>query len=137
CRPVPVSRPVPPEASMPAPIRSLLAALPIVVALLAPAAPATAGIEFTKERYLLDGSTPSVCLDFSAPVAFPAGSFPEDYLAMTPAAPVDVRVQDGALCIGGLAWGTAYEATVRPGVPAEDGSRTAAARIVALNIPDA
>lgn len=124
---------------MPSSVRSPLAALLLAVAVLGHAATATAaGIAFTKERYLLDGSTPSVCLDFSAPVAFPSGSFPEDYVAVAPKAAVDVRVQDGALCLGGLGWGTAYSVTVRPGVPAADGSgKTTAAKTVALKLPDA
>lgn len=123
---------------MPSTVRSPLAALLLAAAVLGHAAPASAaGIAFTKERYLLDGSTPSVCLDFSAPVSFPAGGFPQDYVAVTPKAALDVRVQDGALCLGGLGWGTSYSVTLRPGVPAADGSKTAAAKTVALKIPDA
>lgn len=123
---------------MPSSVRSPLAALLLAAALLGHAATASAaGIAQTKERYLLDGSTPSVCLDFSAPVAFPSGAFPEDYVTVAPKTAVDVRVQDGALCLGGLAWGSSYSVTVRPGVPAADGSKTAAAKTVALKIPDA
>jgi len=126
----------------PARSRSLAAALLMLAAVAGGSAAASAsnpadGIRFAKERYLLDGSTPSVCLDFSAPVAFPAGSFPEDYVAVTPATDIDVRVQDGALCLGSLRWGTAYAVTVRPGVAAADGSRTDAPVTLALAVPDA
>jgi len=113
-------------------------ALFLAAALAATAGTAAAdGMGFAKERYLLDGSTPTVCLDFSAPVAFPAGSFPEDYVTVTPKAALDVRVQDGALCLGGLGWGGRYAVLVRAGVPAADGARTAAATTVELAIPDA
>lgn len=115
--------------------RSLAAALLMATAMAAPAHADSMG--FAKERYLLDGSTPSVCLDFSSPVAFPAGSFPEDYVKVEPKAEIDVRVQEGALCVGGLQWGTKYTVTVRPGVPAADGSKTEAAKTLALAIPDA
>lgn len=129
---------------MPSPTRSSLAALllaapMLAAALLGHAAPLAAEpLKLNKERYLLDGSTPSVCLDFSAPVGFPSGSFAEDYVTVAPQVPLDVRVQDGALCLGGLAWGTAYTVTLKPGIPAADAaSRTAAARKVSLRIPDA
>lgn len=102
------------------------------------AGPASAdGMGFAKERYLLDGSTPSVCLDFSAPVSFPPGSFPEDYVAVAPQTQLDVRVQDGALCLGGLAWGADYAVTLRPGVPAADGAKTTTTSKLRLAIPDA
>jgi len=122
-------------------IRRSFAALALATALLAP--PATAedaardAMEFARERYLLDGGTPAVCLDFSAPVAFPPGAFAEDYVAIEPRAAIDVRVQDGALCLGGLRWGTGYAVTVRPGVPAGDGRASAAPVEIALAVPDA
>jgi len=118
----------------------LAALLPVSLAAamaLAAGPAAAADLGFAKERYLLDGSSPTVCLDFSAPVAFPPGSFPEDYVAVAPKAQLDVRVQDGSLCLGGLAWGSRYSVTVRPGVPAGDGGKTASAATVDLAIPDA
>src|SRR3546814_16249745 len=47
-RPVPASRHVPPEDSMPASIRPFLAALPVVAALLSSAVPAAAGVEVSR-----------------------------------------------------------------------------------------
>jgi alpha-2-macroglobulin len=136
-----IAHPDLPEAAMTPLFRirfAVLASLLLAAtALAAPGGAAADGMSFAKERYLLDGSTPSVCLDFSEPVAFPASSFPEDYVAVAPKADIDVRVQDGALCLGGLRWGTAYSVTVRSGVPSANGARTEAARTVALNLPDA
>ncbi|MEQ8813447.1 MAG: alpha-2-macroglobulin [Thalassobaculum sp.] len=113
------------------------ASLTLAAMVTATGAAAADGMRFAKERYLLDGSTPTICLDYSAPVAFPAGSFPEDYVAVSPKAQTDVRVQDGALCLGGLDWGRRYEILVRAGVPAADGAKTATTDTVGVAIPDA
>jgi hypothetical protein len=146
----PVLAPVPTPAAMtamtkvdtpPAATPSGVAVVPAAAMRPAPAAPAAtpapaampvpaAAAPFAFDRLDIDtaGTIAEVCLLFTRTLD-PAAHY-EEYLVLTPAAKPALSVKNKGLCLAGLSFGASYQAELRAGLPAADGSKLAASQKV-------
>jgi uncharacterized protein YfaS (alpha-2-macroglobulin family) len=95
-----------------------------------------AALEFSHARIDTAGDSPELCLRFTAPLRAQGATRYEDWVSISPPAQVAMHVKNHALCIGGLAYGSDYSLTLHKGLPAENGARLAADRIVPAALGD-
>ncbi len=75
------------------------------------------------------------CIGFPNSLDAGADSHAGDWLALSPAMEPAVSVSGGQLCLDGLAWGTRYAVTIRPGLRFADGT-VAPAGHATIETPD-
>ncbi len=83
-----------------------------------------------------DSDAPEACLHFNADLKPGAEAHYGDYLQFAPPVTPAVRTDGRDLCVGGLARGTTYQLTMRPGLPAAQGQPTKVEVKVAVQLPD-
>jgi uncharacterized protein YfaS (alpha-2-macroglobulin family) len=137
---VPATAPAP---TAPAPLAPVpLAAAPLAAApapaeqVSAVAAPAAPAFAFSHLNVSTTGDAPELCLRFTARLNPHAEARYQDWVTVEPQAAVAMHVQDHALCVGGLAYGTEYKLTLHAGLPAADGARLAADEVVPASLGD-
>ena len=117
----------PVEPSTPAPITQ---PTPVVQA------PPPAEMAFQRLSFDTSGERLEACLEFSQPLTDSLDVRYADYLRLSPAAPSSLRIAGHRLCVGGLAYGVEYTATVLAGLPALSGARTGAEENVPVYMAD-
>jgi hypothetical protein len=76
------------------------------------------------------------CFHFSQALDSRAEAHYDDYVAIEPKLTPSLRASGSDLCLGGLAYGTDYQVTLRQGLPARSGARTAADETVPVTLGD-
>ena len=76
------------------------------------------------------------CFHFSQALDSRAEAHYDDYIAVVPRLTPSLHASGSDLCLGGLAYGTDYKVTLRKGLPARSGARTAADETVPLTLGD-
>ncbi|MCC7425648.1 MAG: alpha-2-macroglobulin family protein [Alphaproteobacteria bacterium] len=94
------------------------------------------GLLVNRIRTDAEASPPRACLAFSEPLSDRPEIRYEDFIRLEPRAEIAVRVEEGQLCITGLAFGRQYRLTLRQGLPSASPTRMTADRTVTLRIPD-
>ncbi|MEO1674872.1 MAG: MG2 domain-containing protein, partial [Pseudomonadota bacterium] len=79
---------------------------------------------------------PQACLQFSRPLDQSGKTQYTDYIRISPTIKPAIAVKETSLCLGGLAFDTDYRVTLRAGLPAADGSSTAAAETITVAFGD-
>lgn len=80
------------------------------------------GLAVRSVRVDSDQTVPRACIRFSDALSVRKGIHFSDFVALEPAVPkAPVEARGDTLCIGGLAHGVAYTATLRQGLPGTDG----------------
>ncbi len=77
-----------------------------------------------------------LCLIFNHAVLAPPAQNPADFLRFAPAFKPALQVAGSDVCIGGLAFGTTYDLTIRAGLQGADGARALADETVPLSLGD-
>lgn len=75
--------------------------------------------EYLRYRVNVEDASPSLCLVFSGPLDPETDYAP--YVRIAPETPLALSVSGQTLCLGGVDFGTAYDVTLREGLPAADG----------------
>ncbi len=81
------------------------------------------------------GDSGHACLAFNQPIDTSNPGRSAEFLTLEPATRPGIEITDGKLCLSGLAFGTHYTVTVKPGLPLAGGGATTAAAATALDIP--
>jgi len=79
------------------------------------------GLTLKKVSVDSDQSPARLCLEFSDRLKSSRDLHFEDFVRLVPAVKVTALADDNQLCLSGLAHGTAYDVTVRQGLPGADG----------------
>ena len=108
---------------------------------LAPRAPVSAadtGKPLTFQRVAINASSDitEACFRFSEPLDSRAEAHYGDYVAVEPKLTPSLHASGSELCLGGLAYGTDYKITLRKGLSAKSGARTAADETVPVTLGD-
>lgn len=93
-------------------------------------------LRFQHLRVATGGDIPEVCFQFSETLDARAEAHYGDYIAVTPEITPSVRASGNDLCLGGLAFGTNYQVTLRKGLPARSGVRTQDDETVDVSLGD-
>ena len=134
CAPVPLPLPQPPAQGGQAASGQPQPAAATPKAATAPATPKP----FAFSRLDLDTSkdTAEACLAFSEPLVEGPAAHYEDYVSVPGHPEVGLVASGARICITGLAFGQAYKAEIRAGLPAASGAKLAAGESVPLSFAD-
>ena len=102
----------------------------------APPTPVQAPFGFVRATADLTHVRPGACMQFTAALDPRPEAFYRDWVKLTPAADVQFRVQDKALCIDGLTLGRKYQVAIAAGLPARDGEKLPAAATATIDFGD-
>lgn len=94
------------------------------------------GIAFMALRIDTDGDAPKACLEFSEPLSKDPNVNFGDFLALDPAAPVNVEPNGQLLCLAGLPYDVDRQLTIKAGLPAASGEVTARDETITLSFGD-
>ncbi|WP_449231140.1 alpha-2-macroglobulin family protein [Azospirillum doebereinerae] len=79
---------------------------------------------------------PRACFQFTDNLSLRRGVRFDDFLRVEPATKLSVETRENALCVRGLAHGSAYRVTLRQGLPGEDGVDLKADETQSVRVPD-
>ncbi|HWA01003.1 MAG TPA: alpha-2-macroglobulin [Caulobacterales bacterium] len=88
-------------------------------------APGVEGMAFVRLRTEMNGAEPRACLEFSKPLSTDPSIHYRDFLEIDPDAQVTTDISGNLLCLGGLPFDPERNVTVKEGLPAADGDKTA------------
>src|SRR5262249_25791060 len=87
--------------------------------------PHVAGMAFVRFRAEMNQAEPRACLEFSEPLSTDPNVNYADYLELDPTTTYQVDVSGNLLCLGGLPFEPERDVTIRQGLPAANGDKTA------------
>ncbi|HVY86259.1 MAG TPA: alpha-2-macroglobulin [Caulobacterales bacterium] len=87
--------------------------------------PGVEGMAFVRLRTEMNGAEPRACLEFSRPLSTDPSIHYRDYLEIDPDAQVTTDVSGNLLCLGGLPFDPERNVTIKQGLPAANGEKTA------------
>lgn len=94
------------------------------------------GMAFTRLRIDTAGEQPKACLQFTRPLSTNPETRFQDFLELEPAAPYTAEANGALLCLSGLPFEPDRKVTIKPGLPARDGAKTARAEEFTLSFGD-
>jgi len=83
-----------------------------------------------------EDSDPRICLRFSDDLQQTKPPVWSDYVQLEPRVETEISAQGRRLCISGVEHGTEYQLTLKPGVPADSGSRTESGETFTARVDD-
>ncbi|MFT3729281.1 MAG: alpha-2-macroglobulin [Terricaulis sp.] len=83
------------------------------------------GMAFVRLRAEMNQAEPRACLEFSEDLSRDPSVHYADYLTVDPSAPYQVSVSGNLLCLGGLPFEPERQVTIKKGLPAANGDKTA------------
>ena len=94
------------------------------------------GMAFMALRIDTDGEAPKACLEFSEPLSKDPNVNFADFLALDPAAQVNVEPNGQLLCLAGLPYDVDRQLTIKAGLPAASGNVTERDETLTLSFGD-